>query len=240
MKTESVKCRQETEFKAREFCKFLNSSGYAATVDPQGFRDYLARIDVFKANQDLGKLALYYSPKKKRYTLQTTQIPAKSFAGMLEDLWNEFNGFPISPALLNSPEKNIIKAYVDGSYMKEKIGYGAVLIKDNTIVAELSGKVDSIYNEHRQIAGELKSVLETVNYCKKNSIEKISIYYDYLGIEKWARGQWKAKKKLTKLYQEYMKKQSLTIYWHKVSAHSGNKWNDHADQLAKESAMKKK
>jgi len=39
----------------------------------------------------------------------------------------------------------------------------------------------------------------------KSNKKKITIYYDYQGIEKWANGEWKAKKRLTKEYVEFIK-----------------------------------
>ena len=35
-------------------------------------------------------------------------------------------------------------------------------------------------------------------------VEELKIYYDYEGIEKWASGEWKANKALTKFYSGYI------------------------------------
>ena len=61
------------------------------------------------------------------------------------------------------------------------------------------------------------------------------IYYDYMGIEKWAIGEWKANKKLTQYYADKMAKyrKLLPIVFMKVEAHTGDFYNEQADQLAK-------
>ena len=65
------------------------------------------------------------------------------------------------------------------------------------------------------------------------------IYYDYEGIEKWCSGEWKANKEGTIYYRQFcieaMKK--INISFKKVKAHSGNKYNDMADKLAKQAVF---
>lgn len=59
--------------------------------------------------------------------------------------------------------------------------------------------------------------------------------YDYLGIEKWSTGEWKAKKDLTKDYAAFMQKymKIINIEFEKVKAHTGVEFNEEADRLAK-------
>ena len=119
-------------------------------------------------------------------------------------------------------------AYVDGSFnAKKKVyGYGAVLIDgDNP---------DCLSS--RNVAGEIFGALSAVKYAVEHpEYDGIVIYYDYMGIEKWAIGEWKANKKLTQYYAsqmaEYRKK--LPIVFMKVEAHTGDFYNEQADQLAK-------
>jgi ribonuclease HI len=214
--------------KARAFSEFLNKSDYHSVIDLDSTRDYLAKIDVHFAGQYLGKLNLYYSPKKDTYKVTCQQISVDSYKDILESLWKDF----LSQAAHPVPS-GVVIAYVDGSFMNKTIGYGAVILKDSVIIHEISGKMDSKYNAHFQIGGELKAVVETVSWCNKQGIKDLHIYYDYKGIEMWAKAKWKANKELTQSYQTFMLKQSITIHFHKVAAHSGDKWNEYADELAK-------
>lgn len=125
------------------------------------------------------------------------------------------------------------EAYVDGSFMNNAIGYGSVILQNDQKIDELSGQVDPCYLEHRQVAGELEATVMTLEWCKENNVNEIAIHYDYKGIECWATGQWRAKKDLTKTYVRYIKNCNVKIKWVKVDAHTGVKWNEYADKLAK-------
>ena len=127
------------------------------------------------------------------------------------------------------------QGYVDGSYIDGRVGYGAVLLNDGDIVTELSGGVNRD-TETRQVAGELVAVMRLLTYCAENNIDAIEIFYDYTGIEKWARGRWKTNTPLTQRYAAFMKRSSVRVTWQKVKSHSGNTWNDRADELARQGA----
>jgi ribonuclease HI len=127
--------------------------------------------------------------------------------------------------------------YVDGSFINGSTGYGAVVLKEGKVVAELSGLVDSsLVNASRQVAGELMAVKEALKWCLERSISEVWIYYDYFGIEKWATREWKTNLPLTTEYARYISSCQIKIHWRKVSSHSGNRWNDRADLLAKQGA----
>lgn len=130
-------------------------------------------------------------------------------------------------------------AYVDGSFnAKKKVyGYGAVLIDGQQVIKHLYGHGDNPdCLSSRNVAGEIFGALSAVKYAVEHpEYDGIVIYYDYMGIEKWAIGEWKANKKLTQYYAnqmaEYRKK--LPIVFMKVEAHTGDFYNEQADQLAK-------
>ena len=125
-------------------------------------------------------------------------------------------------------------AYVDGSRMNGRVGFGAVILKDEKILAELSGPVEEQdMCSMGQVGGELQAVYATLEWCSKQKVKQVTIIYDYLGIEKWPTKGWKAKKTSTQAYAAYVNNSGINITWKKVKAHSGDKWNDHADELAK-------
>ena len=61
------------------------------------------------------------------------------------------------------------------------------------------------------------------------------IYYDYQGIASWCTGEWKTNKEGTKAYKAYFDSLQglLSIRVEKVKGHSGDTYNDLADELAK-------
>ena len=74
-----------------------------------------------------------------------------------------------------------------------------------------------------------------MEWAVNHNIFSIAIYYDYEGIRSWALGEWKTNKSVSRDYK--VKYDSLSsqvkVYFNKVKAHSGVKFNELADQLAK-------
>ncbi|WP_195953141.1 viroplasmin family protein [Clostridium saudiense] len=128
-------------------------------------------------------------------------------------------------------------AYVDGSYSDSYnfYSYGVVIIHKNNII-RFSGK-DNREDDlpMRNVAGELLGAIEAIKWALNNNINDIYLHYDYEGIEKWANGLWKANKSGPKMYKHFIEKVKnlINIHFIKVKAHSGIKYNEEADLLAK-------
>lgn len=126
------------------------------------------------------------------------------------------------------------KVYVDGSYKDGRVAWGLLIIKADEIYASFSGVFSNEEGENsRQVAGELKAVEEAVFWAKENKVAVLDIYYDYDGIKYWVTGEWKAKKNLTKKYKDFILNSKVKLNFYKVKSHSGDKYNDMADKLAK-------
>lgn len=125
------------------------------------------------------------------------------------------------------------EAYVDGSYYNHKVGYGAVIIHKNKVKNELFGRVPKEFSHSRQVGGELFAVIQVVTWCQKENISEITINFDYWGVQKWVTGEWKTNINLTKNYAVFIHNSPIQIHWQKVKSHSGDLWNQRADELAK-------
>jgi ribonuclease HI len=135
-------------------------------------------------------------------------------------------------------KEDIVIAYVDGSYSDEhkKYSYGCVFItKDNDILRESGYGDDPDFLKMKNIAGEILGVMHAVEWACNNGYKKIIINYDYEGIEKWYTGEWQAKNSEVKKYVEFMKKYNCftDIIFKKVTGHSGDRYNEMADELAR-------
>lgn len=133
--------------------------------------------------------------------------------------------------------KDHLVAYVDGSYDHSQLryAYGCVLVLSDEEIT-LNGSDDhEDYVSMRNVAGEIMGSQQAVLWAVENGYKKITIYYDYEGIEKWANGIWKANKVGTQRYKAFVaeKRQEIEIAFRKVAAHTGVKYNEMADQLAK-------
>ena len=136
------------------------------------------------------------------------------------------------------PKHNETVAYVDGSYNVKtgEYSFGAVIFSGGETM-EFSEKFsDCEMAQMRNVAGEIKGAEYVMHYCVQNGIKSVKIVYDYMGIEAWATGKWKTNKKGTIHYKTYYDsiKDKVSVEFEKVKGHSGDKYNDRADALAKE------
>jgi viroplasmin and RNaseH domain-containing protein len=123
--------------------------------------------------------------------------------------------------------------YVDGSFEHGTVSYGVVILKNSQFHTALFG-IAKTELEHRQVGGEITAVAEALRWCQKHSVSAVPIYYDYEGLEAWATGRWHTEQPLTQKYAEFVRKSGVQIAWQKVTSHTGNLWNEKADQLAKQ------
>ena len=137
-------------------------------------------------------------------------------------------------------DENIMKIYVDGSFDKRtgRFSYGLVIppFGGREEYRDCKAFDDPALAEMRNVAGEINGSMAAMRYCIENGITDVLIYYDYEGIAKWALHEWKANKEGTKAYAAYYDsvKDRLNVRFCKVRGHSGDKYNDIADALAKQ------
>lgn len=129
-------------------------------------------------------------------------------------------------------------AYVDGSFSKEKRRYafGAVLFYAGKEFQANGSDTDENLLDMQNVAGEIMGATYAIAFALKQQARVLHMYHDYEGISRWCTGEWQAKKPGTQAYRSYyLEAQALglTIVFHKVQGHSGDKYNELADQLAK-------
>lgn len=129
-------------------------------------------------------------------------------------------------------------AYVDGSF-DGKLGrysFGCVLILWDGRIYRESGNGDNPQSKAlHNVSGEMLGAMYAVRWAIVNGFTSIDIRYDYAGIEQWATHGWRAKTELTQKYAAYMDRcrARIDLIFTKVAAHTGDRYNEEADQLAK-------
>lgn len=147
---------------------------------------------------------------------------------------SDFNAFD-SETPMTTASKAV--AYVDGSFnlATKTFGYGVVIFHNGKEIHLSHSYTDENMASMRNVAGEIYGSMAAMEYAINNDIKKLSIYYDYMGIAKWCTGEWKTNKEGTISYKKYYNKvkKKLDVTFEKVKGHSGDKYNDLADKLAK-------
>lgn len=136
----------------------------------------------------------------------------------------------------------VYNIYVDGSFghQNQHIGGWSFIVTLNEAVID-SGRgqiVNSNILEGRQVGCECFAVQEALKWARAKNV-KINIFFDYIGLKMWINDiwggkPWKQNKFYTKEYRKFcLENRDLIVDFIKVEAHSGDRFNEMADELAK-------
>lgn len=233
---------------------FASNKGYGTAAHYTGLRNigftpihrrsFLKKFEEAESEVKMSKKV--YAVKKGRETgifmdWDTCKKQVDGFAGAEYKSFADANEALIYLGLADDKIDDFagVKAYVDGSFdqTSNRFSCGVVIIKDadNPITLNQAFE-DEAAATHRNVAGEVMGSRMAIQYCLDNGIDELRIYHDYEGISKWANNEWKANHALTQDYKLFVSEARLKmkIEFVKVKAHTGNKYNELADKLAKE------
>ena len=132
-------------------------------------------------------------------------------------------------------------AYIDGSFDKMKgiVGAGGIIFYNGEEIPFSFGTKDPMYTTFWNVAGELLAAMHVMDFAVQKGAHTCSIYYDYMGIEMWATKRWKCNNDLTRQYSAFATSimKQVSIHFCKVKAHTGDTYNEIADQLAKKGTL---
>lgn len=160
-----------------------------------------------------------------------------------------FKGFPTreeaqrfldgaAPLVSLKAAQDELRVFVDGSFIPPNpyAGWGFVVVRNDEEIFFQCGRTSQAALS-RNIDGELEASLRAIAWlCEQG--EPGVIVHDYEGIARWALGEWKATSQIAKYYVQKVQGKLDGIRFCKVAGHSGNRWNDRADALAKQGLQK--
>ena len=140
-------------------------------------------------------------------------------------------------------QEKVVTIYTDGSCLGNPgPGGWAAVMQYGSEIKEVSGYASAATTNNRM---ELTAAIRALESLKRPCV--VCLYTDsiYLrdGIERWLpewkRKNWKRSKNKPVLNVDLWKQldqlnQKHRVTWRWVAGHSGNEWNDRADQLARE------
>jgi ribonuclease HI len=144
---------------------------------------------------------------------------------------------PLPEVEMIAPSPETMLAYVDGSYNSATQEYsaGVVALWQGAEITFSQKADDPTLKSMRNVAGETMGARIAMEYALQQQAKTLVIYHDYEGVEKWCTKAWEAKQEGTKRYKAYYDQaaRQLDIRFVKVKAHTGDQYNEQADQLAK-------
>lgn len=166
-----------------------------------------------------------------------TREEANAFAGeeLAEQTTLSFEEPEETPVPLPAGEEAL--AYVDGSYNVKTGEYSCGVVfffaGEEKHLAQ-KGEEEELASM-RNVAGEIMGARLAMEEAVRCGARSLTIVHDYQGVASWCTGEWKANKEGTKAYKAYFDslQGKLAIQFQKVKGHSGDTYNDLADELAK-------
>ena len=141
---------------------------------------------------------------------------------------------------MEAPVPDGIRVFVDGSFSPDfpKSGWAFVVTENDVEIARGSG-ITAFDAESRNIEGEVMSSFQARRWLDSND-KAGTICHDYEGIARWAKGERQAKSNIAKRYVAAAQPYLHRVSFEKVEAHTGVKWNELVDKLAKEAIARAK
>ena len=135
---------------------------------------------------------------------------------------------------MEAPVPDGLRVFVDGSFSPgfPKSGWAFVVTENDVEIARGSG-ITAFDAESRNIDGEVMASFQAMRWLDAND-RSGTICHDYEGIARWAKGEWQAKSNIAKRYVAAAQPFLHRVSFEKVEAHTGVKWNELVDKLAKD------
>ena len=197
----------------------------------------------------------YYAVKKGRIPgiYETWDECKEQTSGFSGPVFKSFQTLKEAEKFMKETNKDFdgtlpnVYTFVDGSFNPKTnvYGFGGYLSVNGTKYEITGNGLDPKLASMRNIAGEILGAKAGIEKAVELGLNEVTVIYDYMGIEEWAKGTWKINLKNGESeadnpicqYRDYVQKlkaQGMKIEFLKVKGHSGIEGNEIADKLAKQ------
>lgn len=76
--------------------------------------------------------------------------------------------------------------------------------ENKEFILQFPKSLNEQYLQSKRIAGEIYATMSAINQAIKDGIPNITILYHYVGVERWATGEWQAEAEVAKRYLKYL------------------------------------
>lgn len=203
-------------------------------------------------NNDDGLYVLTFGNKSKNIGIFSSENPPeikgfKIFSHVkarsqkeAEDIVKMFKKENSELIVVDFQKNNQCNLYIDGSFRKEdnSFSYGFLILKNKDKIIEGSRRIYSHpWGKYRNVAGELSGAREGIRAAIEHGFNSINVYYDFDGIETYVEttNGFSKDNYLADYYTTEIDKfkEMASINFIKIKSHSGDKFNDYVDKLAK-------
>lgn len=222
----------------------LHAQGLQAEVAVQALPNGYGHKITIKSTrgQFHGMLVIYTGKQGPRYVVNELRDVSPDLLNGIEEAWQSLafgsgTAMPTPTSALRAVEPGTIELWVDGACVQRpdglKFGWAYVIQRDGQeLTRHASHVVEPHMVAHRNVAAELQAVIHGLEQCRLMGHAAVTVFYDYTGLELWARGRWKANTQTTREYVRFITHCPLRVRWQKVPAHSGIPMNELVDELA--------
>lgn len=129
--------------------------------------------------------------------------------------------------------------FTDGSYSQtsKRYGCGAVIFSPDGGIKKFSfSSDDKKYAKYQSRAGEMLAVINVFQTLMIDEVKRVTVFHDFTGVASTAKPTSKPRDELGRFYKGYMQGiilPRMVVTFIHVAGHSGNRFNDMADSLAK-------
>ena len=131
-----------------------------------------------------------------------------------------------------------VTIYTDGSFNQDTNNYGwGWIAAAGSDYTDCGMGTDTELAKQKNVAGEMMAAMKAVQWALKKGFKEIELRYDYAGVGNWPTGKFKVAEdnQYAQKYADWMRRmgEKITIVYTQIPGHSGDAWNEIADELAK-------